>query len=101
MAFGLGVGEAAALKAQGGDEILTRAQLVLALASGWLGPVKLLSGRLGNGPHAASPRPGLPRRSGLAVTDLSGSFVTGVQLFHLRELGIRTFSRRADTYVCA
>ncbi len=52
MAFGLGVGEAAALETQGGDEILARPKLALALSDGALDPQKLLAPELGNGPHA-------------------------------------------------
>ncbi len=52
MAFGLGVGEAAALEAQGGDEILARPKLALALSGDGLDPEKLLSAELSDGPHA-------------------------------------------------
>jgi hypothetical protein len=54
MAFRFGIGEAAPLKPQSGDQTLTRAQLVLALAGRRLHPEKFLSARFGNGPHAAS-----------------------------------------------
>jgi hypothetical protein len=52
MAIGLGVGEAAALEAEGGDEIVARPQLVLSFSGGRLDPEKLLSAKLSNGLHA-------------------------------------------------
>ena len=61
MAFGLGIGEAAAVKAKGGDEIVARAKLVLALSDGRLDPEKFRAAELGNGPQALSLRAGLPR----------------------------------------
>ena len=52
--LGFGIGEASALKAQGGDDIVAGTQFVLALTGGGLDPEKLLSGSLGNESHAAS-----------------------------------------------
>ncbi len=52
MAFGLGVGEAAPLEAETGDEILARAKLMIALAGGGLNPEELLAAEFGNSPHA-------------------------------------------------
>ncbi len=61
MAFGLGVGEAGALKAQRGDEIVARPKLVLALSDDGLDPEKFLAPELGNGPHTVSLGARLPR----------------------------------------
>jgi hypothetical protein len=54
MAFGVGSGEASALKAQGCEYIIAGAQLVLAPEGGGLDPEKLFAGTLGNGSHAIS-----------------------------------------------
>ena len=52
MAVGFGVGQAASLKAQRRHDVVTRMQLVRALARGWLDPEQFLAGNLGNRPHA-------------------------------------------------
>jgi hypothetical protein len=50
----LSIGQRAALERQPGDDIIARAQLVLAPQGGRLGPAKLLSSSLGDRPHAPS-----------------------------------------------
>ena len=54
MAFGLRIGKASALKAQGRDHVIAGAQLVLPPASSGLDPEKLVARCLGNGSHEAS-----------------------------------------------
>ena len=54
MAFGLHIGKPSALKAQGRDQVIAGAQLVLPPASSGLDPEKLVARCLGNGSHEAS-----------------------------------------------
>ena len=54
LTVGLGVGEASPLKAQRGYDVLTGAQLVLALERGGLHPEQLLARNLRNRTHVAS-----------------------------------------------
>ena|SRR2546421_9459092 len=50
----LSIGQRSALELEGGDDVIARAQLVLALKGGGLGPEQLLAGHLGNRPHGVS-----------------------------------------------
>jgi hypothetical protein len=61
LAFGLGVGKASALEAQGRNDVVAGVQLVLPAKSGRLDPEKFLACRLGNWPHALSLVDQLPR----------------------------------------
>jgi hypothetical protein len=54
MAFGLGVGEASALKAKGRDHVIAGTELVLTSPRCWLDPEKLLARGLGNRSHEES-----------------------------------------------
>jgi hypothetical protein len=61
VAFGLRIGEASPLKAQGRDHVIAGAQLVLPPASRGLDPEKLFARCLGNGSHLPSLKNKPPR----------------------------------------
>jgi hypothetical protein len=65
MAFGLGIGKASTLEAEGRNDVIAGTQLMLSPSGGRLDPEKLLACQFGNRSHRASLKDQLPRLFGV------------------------------------